>query len=100
MRQVKKETIDRLLEAVDEYGKSFDTGRKNGEKYKRVLDLTKIASKQIHGNASYGTFNYSFYDFICSLRIIHPIKYCTNEEIYAILKMLDIEVIEEEQTNA
>lgn len=94
MRQVKKETIDRLLEAVDEYGKSFDT-EDCDKKYKKVHNLTKIVSEEIHGNSFYGAFNYSLYDFICSLRIIHPIKYCTNDEIYALLKMLDIEVVEE-----
>lgn len=95
MRTVKKETIDRLLEVIDEYGKTLDTGS-DDEKHREMHHWANIVSNEIHGNPFYGSFNYSLLDFVRSLRIIHPIKYCTNEEIYAILKMLDIEVVEEE----
>lgn len=90
MRTVKKETIDRLLEAVDEYGKELGSLAA----YKKMRNWSEIAAEEIHGNPSYGTLNFALMELIRSLRIIHPIKYCTNEEIYALLKMLDIEVVE------
>ena len=98
MRTVKKETIDRLLEAVDEFGKALVDESVDGEaEYDKVYERAKIVSKEIFGHSFYGAFNYSLMEFVRSLRIIHPIKYCTNEEIYALLKMLDIEVVEEQK---
>lgn len=100
MRQVKKETIDRLLEAVDEYGKTLnDAGIDSMVEYEKAHIWAEIAADDIYGSSFCGTFEYSLMGLIRSLRIIYPVKYCTNEEIYEILKMLDIEVVEEQNND-
>lgn len=100
MRTVRKENIDRLLDAVDEYGRTLGYADIDSMvEYEKAHICSEIAAEDICGSSLYGTFDYSLMGLIRSLRIICPVKYCTDKEIYAILKMLDIEVIEEQNND-
>lgn len=85
MKQIKKSLIDEMIEAEKTVRKKTTTNNAN-----KCLKLSEKISIELFGDNRCWLSVSNLFD---SLLFINPLKECTNEEIYQILRILEIEVI-------
>lgn len=86
MKQIRKSLIDEMIEAERTTKENPTTENMN-----KCLKLSEKISIELCGDTRYWLSVSNLFD---SVLFINPLKECTNEEIYQILRILEIEVEE------